>query len=372
MVANSTDGGMSGSIKDTTGTKTISFLEDSGPHTVKYVVAAGSERDLYKNLPVGTVVTVVVQSDCLPNIPPGTPHPSISLLKVATVNGADGDLVAQDGESISYSFVVKNTGDVSLSDVTVIDAIVAVGTVTCPATTLAVGATFTCTAAAFPVTALNATGADIVNEATASGQPPSGGRVTATACATTPPAKVLRTVVTAPVVTAPVKVVKGAVVTSAPVVAPAKVTALAFTGAETVPLGLSGLLALLLGAGLVATARRQGRRTNPLGIRARSRLLRSGPDSCVHIGMPGCPAIHSLATRTVTVAPPTPNVPVCRAVASNRFQPTVWPPYSVFRLPPRPPRQRRSWPAGSRNERRWTRSLRRVSRRRQPRVSQPR
>jgi len=64
--------------------------------------------------------------------------------------------------------------------------------------------------------------------------------------------------VTAPVVIAPVKVVKGAVVTTAP----AKVTALAFTGAETVPLGLSGLLTLLLGAGLVATARRQGRRAN--------------------------------------------------------------------------------------------------------------
>ncbi len=60
----------------------------------------------------------------------------------------------------------------------------------------------------------------------------------------------------------PTQVDKGAVVTEATVVAPAKVTQLAFTGAETVPLGLSGLFALLLGAGLVATARRQGRRAN--------------------------------------------------------------------------------------------------------------
>ena len=49
----------------------------------------------------------------------------------------------------------------------------------------------------------------------------------------------------------PIKVVKGAVVTRAPVVAPTKVTQLACTGAETVPPGLSGLLALLLGVGLI-------------------------------------------------------------------------------------------------------------------------
>ena len=196
--------------------------------------------------------------------------PGISLVKVATVVETDADNgVANSGESILYTFNVANIGNVALSDVTVIDAIVAVGTVTCPATTLAVGATFTCTAAAFPVTDLNATGSPIVNGATASGQPPRGDRVSVTAFATTPTAVVAGEVVTVEPVTAPgnvpanvpVKVGKGAVVTKA-TVSPAKVTALAFTGAETVPLGLSGLLALLLGAGLVAIARRQGRRAN--------------------------------------------------------------------------------------------------------------
>jgi uncharacterized repeat protein (TIGR01451 family) len=189
--------------------------------------------------------------------------PAISLVKVATVNETDDDLVAQDGESISYSFVVKNTGDVALSDVTVIDTIVAVGTVTCPATTLAVGATFTCTAASFPVNALNATGADIVNTAIATGVPPAGGQVSDTSSIRTPTSvgEVLGEVVTVAPGNVPAKVVKGAVVTKS-TVAPAKVTALAFTGAETVPLGLFGLLALLLGAGLVATTRRQGRRAN--------------------------------------------------------------------------------------------------------------
>ena len=56
------------------------------------------------------------------------------------------------------------------------------------------------------------------------------------------------------------------VVKNAPVVAPvvagvvksAAVKTLAFTGAETVPLGLSGLLALVLGAVLTVASRRQG------------------------------------------------------------------------------------------------------------------
>jgi uncharacterized repeat protein (TIGR01451 family) len=63
-------------------------------------------------------------------------------------------------------------------------------------------------------------------------------------------------VVTAPPTKVPTKVVKGAVVPKAPVVAPNKVTQLAFTGAETVPLGLSGLIVLLLGVGLILVSRR--------------------------------------------------------------------------------------------------------------------
>jgi len=54
----------------------------------------------------------------------------------------------------------------------------------------------------------------------------------------------------APVKAAPVKAAP------APAVAPA-VKTLAFTGAETVPLGLSGLLALVLGAVLTVASRRQ-------------------------------------------------------------------------------------------------------------------
>ena len=203
----------------------------------------------------------LAQLDC--RVTPSAP--GISLVKIATLGDTNGDGFANAGESIVYTFNVTNTGNVALTDVTVIDALTGVGPVTCDATTLAVGATMGCSAAAFPVTALNATGADIVNVATASGRTPTGSRVEATDTVRTPTGGAVEEVVTVapgnvPAIV-PVKVVKGAVVTKA-TVSPAKVTALAFTGAETVPLGLSGLLALLLGAGLVATARRQGRRAN--------------------------------------------------------------------------------------------------------------
>lgn len=52
---------------DQTGTKTLTFAEDfnGGEVTVKYVVAAGSEKDLYVGLSVGEVKTVTVNTDCV-------------------------------------------------------------------------------------------------------------------------------------------------------------------------------------------------------------------------------------------------------------------------------------------------------------------
>ena len=84
-----------------------------------------------------------------------------------------------------------------------------------------------------------------------------GGGDTTTTITTPITTPVVTEVVTVHLAEVPTKVVKGAAVTEAPVVAPAKVTALAFTGAETLPLGLSGLLALLLGAGLILVSRRR-------------------------------------------------------------------------------------------------------------------
>ncbi len=96
--------------------------------------------------------------------------PSITLDKQAgTPSGATA------GSTIAYSFVVTNTGNVTLAGVAVADA--KVGTVTCPAATLAPGATTTCTAT-YTLTQADVDAGHVDNSATASGTPPTGAPVT--------------------------------------------------------------------------------------------------------------------------------------------------------------------------------------------------
>lgn len=63
---------LSGPQQDRSSTRTITFAEDTGVHTVRYRVAAGTESDLYRNLPVGQWTEVQVDSDCQPNVVPTT------------------------------------------------------------------------------------------------------------------------------------------------------------------------------------------------------------------------------------------------------------------------------------------------------------
>lgn len=58
-------------------------------------------------------------------------EPSISLLKEGTFNDENGDLIAQAGETITYTFTVENTGNVDLTTITLNDPLIAV-----PATTI--------------------------------------------------------------------------------------------------------------------------------------------------------------------------------------------------------------------------------------------
>ena len=52
---------------------------------------------------------------------PLAPAPDISLTKTGTFNDENGDTYAQPGETISYLFTVENTGNVTLSDLSLID-----------------------------------------------------------------------------------------------------------------------------------------------------------------------------------------------------------------------------------------------------------
>ena len=55
---------LTGPQKDQSSTRTITFPEDSGTHTVRYRVRAGTENDLYVGLPVGEWTELTIETDC--------------------------------------------------------------------------------------------------------------------------------------------------------------------------------------------------------------------------------------------------------------------------------------------------------------------
>jgi uncharacterized repeat protein (TIGR01451 family) len=105
---------------------------------------------------------------------PGQQTPAITVVKSATPAA-----VGVAGDTVSYSFVVTNTGNVTLANVRVNEsAFSGTGTapvVTCPAgaASLAPGARVTCTAT-YMVTQADVDAGSVSNTATATGTPPSG------------------------------------------------------------------------------------------------------------------------------------------------------------------------------------------------------
>ncbi len=90
---------------------------------------------------------------------------------------------ATAGSTIDYTFLVTNTGNVTLDPISVTDA--KVGTVSCPVTVLAPGASTTCTAT-YTLTQADVDAGEVVNTATASGTPPTGPPTTGEDTVTTP------------------------------------------------------------------------------------------------------------------------------------------------------------------------------------------
>jgi uncharacterized repeat protein (TIGR01451 family) len=107
---------------------------------------------------------------------PGLPSPAITLLKTA-----DRTTVAAAGDQVAYSFLVTNTGNVTLTDPTVTETAFtgtgAAPVVTCPTGSLAPGQNVTCTAS-YSVTQADLDARSITNTATATGTPLAGGPIT--------------------------------------------------------------------------------------------------------------------------------------------------------------------------------------------------
>jgi hypothetical protein len=104
--------------------------------------------------------------------------PSLSLQKSVnhdTANGGTAQSAFTVGDTVPYNFKVTNNGNVDLNTVTVTDPKIAA--ISCPATTLAAGASMTCTGRYGPLSAAEVAAGEFDNTATASGQTSDGTKV---------------------------------------------------------------------------------------------------------------------------------------------------------------------------------------------------
>ncbi|MBI5931923.1 MAG: DUF11 domain-containing protein, partial [Chloroflexi bacterium] len=94
--------------------------------------------------------------------------PALTLVKTGVFVDGNGDNAAQVGETINYTFLVTNTGNVALTNVAVTDPLIA--TITCPSgnpiPNLAVGGSQTCTGT-YTLVAADITAGQVLNTATA-------------------------------------------------------------------------------------------------------------------------------------------------------------------------------------------------------------
>ena len=97
-----------------------------------------------------------------------TDAPAITVLKSSTTTSVD-----VVGQVVPYDFLVTNIGNVTLTDVTVTDTPVLTTGPTCPESTLAPGASETCTGT-WTVTQANLTAGHVTDTAIATGTPPVG------------------------------------------------------------------------------------------------------------------------------------------------------------------------------------------------------
>ncbi|MFV0525216.1 MAG: beta strand repeat-containing protein [Acidimicrobiales bacterium] len=119
--------------------------------------------------------------------PTQTPLPQLTVDKLAAPpTDVNSSGLTDAGDTIAYSFTVTNTGNVPLTGVAVDDPLA--GSVSCAASTLAVGASTNCTAdSLYTITAADETARAVTNTATSAGTDPDGARIVSGPDETTTP-----------------------------------------------------------------------------------------------------------------------------------------------------------------------------------------
>lgn len=115
--------------------------------------------------------------------PSSANQPLTSTPRLTVVKTANPGTVSGPGQVVTYSFVVTNTGDVTVNGLSIADTFTAPAgpapAISCPTTTLAPKAATTCTAS-YTTTKADADNGQVRNTATVSGTPVTGGSVTST------------------------------------------------------------------------------------------------------------------------------------------------------------------------------------------------
>ncbi|MEP9364125.1 hypothetical protein ABLE68_14245 [Nocardioides sp. CN2-186] len=108
--------------------------------------------------------------------------PAVQLTK-SVQDSNDADTIGSRGETLTYGFTVKNTGNVALSAVTITDSMLGLSNVAC-ASSLDVGASVTCTQKpTYVVTTADIGRGEVTNTASTSATAPSGTKVTGSSTA---------------------------------------------------------------------------------------------------------------------------------------------------------------------------------------------
>ena len=117
-----------------------------------------------------------------PLVTPLVQTPGLSLTKTASDPGTN----PRPGDTITYSFRIENTGNVTLTDVTVTDTLVGINITGSPITLTPGEVNTTAYSATYDLTETDIQNGTLVNDATVTGTPPSGPDVTDDDSVTTP------------------------------------------------------------------------------------------------------------------------------------------------------------------------------------------